>query len=287
MTRKTVKLTLEDFGTLLICATRFAQQSGNDAQKIVDISKKHVFNQSLKTLNVCLQDQKFYEWMIEGKSEQALWNDWYNTVREAKKHLFVSYYHARSAVKGAKQGIWCYFNPYTYFDFLQNRCGVNTAVSSNDIDEYMKQHNSFSTMDIVFSRVDKNKAEEYANQYIDYVLSVNGDDNRYFDHNFEESSWKMNDSIYAVSAADFSELSRYALKYTMGRRTYMPSLVRDDIVTPHLQDLNNSCLNQMLEDTALQKQNGNYGDPRIDKPEWLQWVNTLNTEKEKRAKQAS
>lgn len=73
-----------------------------------------------------------------------------------------------------------------------------------------------------------------------------------------------------------------ALRYCMGRATYMPDLVRG-IVRPLLPKLDDRDIGVLLDDCRFQANMNLWGDERIDKPGWLRWKEELEAEKERRA----
>ena len=72
-----------------------------------------------------------------------------------------------------------------------------------------------------------------------------------------------------------------AIRYCHGRMSYMPSLVME-IVGKHLEDISDKDLKIMVEDCDFQEKMNLYGDPVIDKPDWLRWKETLEKEKKRR-----
>ena len=84
-----------------------------------------------------------------------------------------------------------------------------------------------------------------------------------------------------VDEQDFGTICVCALRYAMGRQTYMPSLVRD-FVRPLLPKLSGKTIAVMIQDCDFQKRTNGYGDPTIDKPGWIQWREELREEKDKR-----
>ena len=72
-----------------------------------------------------------------------------------------------------------------------------------------------------------------------------------------------------------------AIRYCHGRMSYMPSMVME-IVGKHLEDISDKDLKIMVEDCDFQKKMDLYGDPVIDKPDWLRWKETLEKEKKRR-----
>lgn len=73
---------------------------------------------------------------------------------------------------------------------------------------------------------------------------------------------------------DFATLAVCTLRYSMGRETYMPDLVRS-IVGPHLKELSNEDLSVLIRDSKEQRC---FGNETIDKPGWLQWRDDLMKE---------
>lgn len=84
-----------------------------------------------------------------------------------------------------------------------------------------------------------------------------------------------------VEQGDFGTLCICALRYCMGRQTYMPSLVRD-IIRPLIPKLSNKDIVIMLQDCEFQKKYDMYGDPSIDKPGWEEWQEELLIEQARR-----
>lgn len=84
-----------------------------------------------------------------------------------------------------------------------------------------------------------------------------------------------------VDSQDFGTICVCALRYAMGRETYMPSLVRD-FVRPLLPKLDRKTLVVMAQDCEFQARYGNYGHERIDKPGWIRWKQEVNEELERR-----
>lgn len=80
---------------------------------------------------------------------------------------------------------------------------------------------------------------------------------------------------------DLGTLCIAALRYSMGRQTYMPSLVRG-IVRPLLPELSDRYIRVMCEDCAFQASTNQWGDERIDKPGWILWREELRKEMERR-----
>ena len=86
-----------------------------------------------------------------------------------------------------------------------------------------------------------------------------------------------------INTEDLGTLCICAIRYCHGRETYMPDLVRS-IIKPMLPLLSDTTLAVMIEDCAFQERMNLYGHDKIDKPGWLKWKETLETEKAEREK---
>lgn len=86
-----------------------------------------------------------------------------------------------------------------------------------------------------------------------------------------------------IGCSDFGTLCICALRYCMGRKTYMPDLVRT-IVRPHLPQLTDKDIRVMLNDCAFQTEYELFGDERIDKSGWVIWKEVLEDERVRRQK---
>ena len=80
---------------------------------------------------------------------------------------------------------------------------------------------------------------------------------------------------------DLGTLCICALRYAMGRQTYMPSLVRE-IIRPLFPKLSDKDITVMLDDCEYQKKYNIYGDDTIDKPGWILWKQELILEQDRR-----
>lgn len=72
-----------------------------------------------------------------------------------------------------------------------------------------------------------------------------------------------------------------AVRYAVGRQTYMPGLVID-FITPLIPYLDNRTLWCFDQDLTEQKYLGGYGDPKIDEPGWLRFHDAVRAERSKR-----
>ena len=85
------------------------------------------------------------------------------------------------------------------------------------------------------------------------------------------SSPKM---MFDVSSVDFSSMLICALRYSLGRMTYMPHTVTS-FIRPLLPYLDNKTLYVMIRDI---ESSHSYGDETIDKPMWLKFLADCKTE---------
>ena len=72
-----------------------------------------------------------------------------------------------------------------------------------------------------------------------------------------------------------------AVRYCMGRQSYMPSLVINALMS-ELPELSKKTLAIMKNDCVCQRVNDIYGDETIDKPLWQEWELMINKELERR-----
>lgn len=77
---------------------------------------------------------------------------------------------------------------------------------------------------------------------------------------------------------DFGAVLICALRYCIGRQTYMPRLVID-YITPLIPCLDGKTLKVMANDIRTAE---NYGDEVIDKPYWLMFLRKIEHEMERR-----
>lgn len=80
---------------------------------------------------------------------------------------------------------------------------------------------------------------------------------------------------------DFESILICALRYCMGRQTYMPSTIMG-AVRPMLPMLSIRALGVIAEDIRKAKEiRGGLGDSRIDEPMWLAFLNDVEAELKK------
>lgn len=81
---------------------------------------------------------------------------------------------------------------------------------------------------------------------------------------------------------NFETILLCAVRYAIGRETYMPSLVID-YITPLLSYLSYNTLGLIANDiTEYGKYYGGLGDDKIDRPYWEQFLRKIRAEMEKR-----
>ena len=76
---------------------------------------------------------------------------------------------------------------------------------------------------------------------------------------------------------NFETILLCAVRYAIGRRTYIPSLVID-YITPLLPYLSDNTLRTMAEDVADKDYLGGLGDKMIDLPYWKQFLREIRLE---------
>jgi len=89
--------------------------------------------------------------------------------------------------------------------------------------------------------------------------------------------------IHVVDVSDdfFGCLLNCAIRYAVGRRSYMPSLVIQEI-TPLLPQLSGKTLWCFDQDLTVAAHMGGYGDPLIDAPQWHRFHEAVREERLKR-----
>lgn len=83
---------------------------------------------------------------------------------------------------------------------------------------------------------------------------------------------------------NFGAVLNCAVRYAVGRETYMPSLVID-FITPLIPYLGNRtlwCFDQDLTDRKYEPYEHPFGNPRIDEPGWLRFLDAVRAERTKR-----
>ncbi len=77
---------------------------------------------------------------------------------------------------------------------------------------------------------------------------------------------------------DFGTILICAVRYALGRHTYMPGLVQD-FIRPLLPHLSRNTLFVMARDI---REAPSYGDPNIDEPGWMRFLADVQKESRER-----
>lgn len=80
---------------------------------------------------------------------------------------------------------------------------------------------------------------------------------------------------------NFETILLCAVRYSIGRQTYMPSLVID-YITPLLPYLSDSCLKLIADEIIDHSYDGGLGDDMIDRPYWIEFKKRILLEMERR-----
>lgn len=88
----------------------------------------------------------------------------------------------------------------------------------------------------------------------------------------------MKKPVVRLNDDNFGSVLICAVRYSIGRRTYMPRLVQD-FIRPLLPYLSSKTLYVMERDIA---EAGSYGDPNIDEPDWMRFMQEVRNELEAR-----
>ena len=93
-----------------------------------------------------------------------------------------------------------------------------------------------------------------------------------------------NDASIRIDPSDdgFGLVLNCAVRYALGRRTYVPSSVASFItpLLPHVSDTTLGCFERDLSEAI---RNGNLGDPSIDAPVWHGFKAALDAERRRRS----
>ena len=78
-----------------------------------------------------------------------------------------------------------------------------------------------------------------------------------------------------------------ALRYCMGRQTYMPTLVQD-FCRRHIARFDDNTIRTMIDDIDFAERTGqSMGDDEIDRPDWYRFKKILENEQEWRVNHAT
>jgi len=92
---------------------------------------------------------------------------------------------------------------------------------------------------------------------------------------------KESQSTVDIADDDFGAIVNCAIRYSMGRRSYMPSLVIA-FVAPLVQELTDKTLWCIDEDLSHPEIYGGLGDERIDAPSWIKFHDLVKAEIQRR-----
>jgi hypothetical protein len=94
---------------------------------------------------------------------------------------------------------------------------------------------------------------------------------------------RIDEQKESINTADdnFGTILNCAVRYAIGRQSYMPSLVVD-FITPLIQRLSSKTLWCFDQDITEQRYSGGYGDPKIDEPLWMRFHEAVRAERTKR-----
>ena len=85
---------------------------------------------------------------------------------------------------------------------------------------------------------------------------------------------------------DFETILLCAVRYAIGRRTYIPSLVID-YITPLLSHLSYNTLGLIAAEIIDHSYDGGLGDDMIDRPYWLNFKKKILAEMERRGNETN
>lgn len=88
-------------------------------------------------------------------------------------------------------------------------------------------------------------------------------------------------SMIDPSDRDFGAVCISAVRYCLGRQSYMPGLVQG-FLRPLLPHFSDNDLTVMKRDIEEAEERGGYGDERIDKPGWIRFLSDISSEITKR-----
>ena len=89
---------------------------------------------------------------------------------------------------------------------------------------------------------------------------------------------KNNKKHISPTDEDFGLILNCAVRYSIGRQTYMPTAVCD-FITPLIPGLSNRTLWCLEKDIA---EADSYGDEKIDKPVWMNFLASVRNEIKRR-----
>lgn len=84
-----------------------------------------------------------------------------------------------------------------------------------------------------------------------------------------------------VSNDDFGAVCNCAIRYCLGRRSYMPALVID-FIAPHIQHLSDKTIWCLKSDIEKYKESGGDFGYDFDEKKWMEFLDLVNTEYDRR-----
>jgi len=87
-----------------------------------------------------------------------------------------------------------------------------------------------------------------------------------------------NNQQIEVPVHDFGLMLNCAVRYSLGRRTYMPHIITA-FISPLLPHIDDNALYVMIDDI---EKSYSYGDEDIDKPAWMNFLRQCKAEKQRR-----
>ena len=87
-----------------------------------------------------------------------------------------------------------------------------------------------------------------------------------------------NNQQIEVPDHDFGLMLNCAVRYSLGRRTYMPHIITA-FISPLLPHIDDNALYVMIDDI---EKSYSYGDEDIDKPAWMNFLRQCKAEKQRR-----
>ena len=93
---------------------------------------------------------------------------------------------------------------------------------------------------------------------------------------------KNNMPIIDITDDNFGAILNCAVRYALGRQTYIPLLVMDFIrpLLPFVLDKTLCCMERDIREAAVY--GCGYGDPNIDEPAWKKFLEEVQAEIERR-----
>ena len=91
----------------------------------------------------------------------------------------------------------------------------------------------------------------------------------------------MNKPKIDIEDDSFQAILNCAVRYSLGRQTYMPDLVVQ-FIKPLIPYLDNRTLCVFKKDVEEAIDDGHTGDPEIDKPVWVDFLDHISNELSKR-----